>query len=363
MIEIIINGRFLTQAITGVQRYAHELIKQLDKLLAEGRIDPQQYSILLVVPPNTRVLPIYQKIITKRIGHFNNNLWEQISLPLFARNKILFSPCNIAPVLGGKRQLITIHDASVFGFSKTYTPMFLLKYKFIQKTMGKLAKAIFTDSIFSKNELIKYCNIPAEKIEVVPLGHEHILEILADDHILEKNKLGYRPYLFTVGSQSAHKNFQSVISATNMINNRDFDVVVAGGTFSNVFQKVNSDSELCELNLGYVNDQELRALYEHAACFIYISFYEGFGLPPLEAMACGCPVIVSDIPALREVCGDAAVYCQPDNTDDITKNILEVMQNNDLMNKMKLLGIAQAQNYSWEYAILQIWDKIITLID
>lgn len=363
MNEVIINGRFLTQDITGVQRYAHELMRHLDQLLVEGRINSEQVSIIIAVPPNTRDIPNYQRIKVKCIGHLQNNFWEQISLPLFARNKILFSPCNIAPVFGGNRQLLTIHDASVFGYTKAYTPMFLLKYRFILKTMGMIARIIITDSKFSKNELIKYCKISAGKIVVVPLGYEHILKIAADEHVLKKNHLGDRPYLFTVGSQSAHKNLQGVIFATNKIENKDFDIVVAGGTFSNVFRNMDSFVDPFHINLGYVNDQELRALYEHAACFIYASFYEGFGLPPLEAMACGCPVIASDIPALREVCGDAAVYCDPHNSDDIAQKIMEVMQNADLLSTMKDAGFAQAQHFCWEYTTTQIWDMITSLMD
>jgi glycosyltransferase involved in cell wall biosynthesis len=363
MNEVIINGRFLTQDITGVQRYALELIRHLDQFLIEGRINPEEYSIILAVPQNTRNVPKYQSIQVKRIGKLQNNLWEQISLPLFARNKILFSPCNIAPVFGGDKQLLTIHDASVFGYPKAYTAMFLLKYRFIINTMGKLARVIITDSKFSKSELVKFCNISAEKIIVVPLGHEHILDTGADEQILQKNNLGRRPYLFTVGSQSAHKNLKGVMLAANKIGEKDFDIVFAGGTFSNVFRNVNSSLDPSHFNLGYVNDHELRALYEHAACFIYASFYEGFGLPPLEAMACGCPVIASDIPALREVCGDAAVYCDPDNPDDIAKIILKVMQNQDIMNRMKLSGLAQAQKFCWEYTTIQIWDMITSLMD
>ncbi|HAE41732.1 MAG TPA: glycosyltransferase family 1 protein [Clostridiales bacterium] len=363
MNEVIINGRFLTQEITGVQRYAHELMRHLDQLLIDGQIDSDQYSIILAVPPNTRDIPKYQRIKVKCIGYLQNNLWEQISLPLFARKKILFSPCNIAPIFGGDRQLLTIHDASVFGYPKTYTPMFLLKYRFILKTMGEIARIIFTDSDFSKKELMKYCSIPTEKIVVVPLGHEHILEIAADERILKKYNLSQRPYLFTVGSQSAHKNYKGVMLATNSIEKKDFDLIVAGGTFSKVFKNMDASPDPTYVNLGYVNDQELRALYEHAACFIYASFYEGFGLPPLEAMACGCPVIASDIPALREVCGDVAVYCDPNNPDDIKKIIQAVLSNADLMNKMKCAGIKQAQKFNWEYTTIQIWDKITSMID
>ena len=362
MHEVIINGRFLSQEITGVQRYAHELMRHIDQLLVDGRINPKQYSIQIVVPPNTLNIPSYKYIKIKHIGRFTNNLWEQISLPLYARNKIVFSPCNIAPLLGGKNQILTIHDASVFGFPSAYSIMFLIKYRFVTKIMGKKARIIITDSNFSKSELIKYCKISSERITVVPLGHEHILKIEADEQILKKNDLLHRPFLFTVGSQSPHKNLKGVMLAMKKIKDQTFDVVVAGGTFSNVFRNVDFSPDPSHIHLGYVNDQELRALYEHAACFIYTSFYEGFGLPPLEAMACGCPVIASDIPALREVCGKAVAYCDPENPDDIAKTILEVLQNNDIMNKMKISGIAQANNFLWEYATIRIWDKITSLM-
>lgn len=363
MIEVVVNGRFLAQKLTGVQRYAHELMRALDRLFDEGKIDPARYFIQIAVPPNTQNTPAYKWIKVIRVGNLINNLWEQITLPLFARNKILFSPCNITPVLGGTRQIITIHDASVFGYPQTYTAMFLLKYKIVLRIVSKLAKVILTDSEFSKNELIRYCKIPAAKIDVVPLGHEHILNVQVDHNVLVVNNLIKRPYLLAVGSRSAHKNIDGLLLAVDQLKDKNFDLVVAGGVYATVFNNIEFGIHQNHIVLGYVNDQELRALYENALCFIYPSWYEGFGLPPLEAMACGCPVIVSDIPALKEVCADAALYCSPEDPRDIAEKIQQILDHPVLLEKMKHQGTVQASKFRWENTATAIWDKITSCVE
>src|SRR5207253_1940106 len=123
-------------------------------------------------------------------------------------------------------------------------------------------------------------------------------------------------YVLAVGSLTPNKNFNGVVRAATLLGDLDCKIVAAGGANTRVFNGVAlADDAL--IMAGYVTDGELHALYENAACFIFPSFYEGFGLPPLEAMHCGCPVIVSDRASLPEVCGEAAVYCDPDDPADM----------------------------------------------
>ena len=358
MVEIIINARFLTQPVTGVQRYGYELVRALDLLFSEGKIDPDKYSIRLAVPPGEANRMDLKYIKTVKIGWLKGNLWEQISLPIFTRNKILFNPCNTGPIFAGRRQAATFHDASVFAFSQAYTLFFRLKYQMILTILGRVSQVLFTDSDFSKKELVQYCGIKPEKLMVVPLGHEHILAKPAETQILTQNGLKKKGYLLAVSSYSPHKNFPGFIQAVQLMKSSEMDIVIIGGTYHKVFKSIHNLPDLKVIKLGYVNDRELRALYENAACFIYPTFYEGFGLPPLEAMACGCPVIASDKASLPEVCGNGVIYCDPNNPQDIADKIQMVLMNLALQQELIDKGKIQASRFQWRKTAEQIWHSL-----
>jgi len=128
----------------------------------------------------------------------------------------------------------------------------------------------------------------------------------------------------------------------------DYDVVLTGTTNSRIFRNAVPEVPSRVRHLGYVSDGELRALYEGAACFLYPSLYEGFGLPPLEAMACGCPVVVSRSGSLPEVCGDAALYCDPLDPADIARATSSVVGSPTLRSELASLGIQRAKHFTWE---------------
>jgi len=201
---------------------------------------------------------------------------------------------------------------------------------------------------FSKSEIVRHLKIPADKIISIHHGREHIETISPDNSIIEREGLGQRPFLLAVSSLSLRKNFHAVLLAVEKLGSIDFDIVIAGGANPKVFGSRYVELPAHIRYLGYVTDRELKALYQHATAFIYPSLYEGFGLPPLEAMACECPVIVSDIPPHHEVCGDAAVYCNPNSPDDIARHILEVMTDQDLRHHLITAGQEQATIFSWK---------------
>ncbi|HEY8370830.1 MAG TPA: glycosyltransferase family 1 protein, partial [Thermodesulfobacteriota bacterium] len=139
-----------------------------------------------------------------------------------------------------------------------------------------------------------------------------------------------------------------VAAAVRLLEGRDFHVVVAGGGNRRVYARVDDGTLGHVKYLGYVTDNELRALYDRASCFVYPSLYEGFGLPPLEAMACGCPVVASDTASLPEVCGPAALYCDPRAPQDIAAKIAAVMRSPGLRAEMRRRGFEQVRRFTWE---------------
>lgn len=345
--QIFINARFLTQSITGVQRYAVEFVKSLDKLIDSGVIDGKQYSFVMLAPREIKYELNLQHIPLILSGRLKGHLWEQLELPFYTKDRLLVNLCNAGPLIKS-RQTVTIHDAAVFGFPQAYSLAFRAWYKVLLTGLGKVSKKIFTDSVFSKKELIKYCHISEHKIQVVPLGKEHIFTAEPDRAVYCRYNLTNGRYVIAVSSMSPNKNFHSIVQAIELLGDSGYDIVIAGGVNPKVFSRSPAPFPESVKHVGYVSDGELRALYEHAACFVYPSFYEGFGLPPLEAMACGCPVIVSKTASLPEVCGDAVLYCDPDNPEDIADKIKQLMNDETLRETLRQKGLARASLFTWE---------------
>lgn len=344
--KTFINGRFLTQTMTGVQRYAVELVKALDKIV-DGELASSKHKFALLTPHNQRYdLPL-KHIDTQQVGKLGGHSWEQLELPYYTKGHLLLSLCNTAP-LSKRRQVVTLHDAAVFAMPDSFSPAFRNWYKVLMPGLGRVAKRIVTISEFSKRELMHYCHVPENKLNVTYQSGEQILEYPPDPSILDKHALTERPFVFAVSSMNPSKNFQAVVEAANLLKDYEFDFVIAGGSNPKVFQPAQQDFPSNVKYLGYVSNEELRALYEHAACYLMPSFYEGFGLTPLEAMTCGCPVLVSKAASLPEVCGDAALYCDPRNPQDIADKLQRLMSDASLRKSLRQKGLKRAEQFSWD---------------
>ncbi|MEM9155360.1 MAG: glycosyltransferase family 1 protein [Cyanobacteria bacterium P01_F01_bin.33] len=348
--SISINARFLSQRLTGVQRYAFELVKTLDRLLQEGAI-ADDIEFTLIAPSKILTEPQFKCISLKQVGRTSGHLWEQTELPLHTAGVPLVSLCNTAPLVKSK-QVLTIHDAAVYGIPEAYSLAFRSWYRFLFSSLGRRLQAVITVSEFSKSELLRYCPIPTEKLHVIYSGREHALASAADESVLSDYHLRDRPYFLAVSSLSPHKNFQGIVAALDVLGDRadraDFDVAIAGGTNPSVFGQSSRLLSDRVKYVGYVSDSQLRALYEHARGFIYPSLYEGFGLPPLEAMSCGCPTLVANAASLPEVCGDAALYCDPHDPADIAAKMRQLLEDDTLCQTLKQKGLDRATQFTWE---------------
>lgn len=346
-INVYINGRFLTQPITGVQRYAVELLSAIDNLLDQPRYGSRRYVFSLLAPPNVRVLPAYKNITTKIVGRFTGHAWEQIDLPFFSRDGMLVGFCNTGPMLR-RRQMVTLCDASVYRVPQAFSRSFRWWYRILFATVGRRAQGLFTISKFSRDELASTCGLPPEKFVVTYPGVDHRCWNHSE---VETNKRAFvsgRPFVLAVSSMSPHKNFHALVEAVSILGDTDFDVIIAGGTNPTVFKNADMSLPSSIKHVGYVSDDELAALYEQASCFIYPSLYEGFGLPPLESMSRGCPAIVASAGSLPEVCQDAVLYCDPRDPRDIAEKISRMMSDARLRADYRMRGVAHAKLYTWE---------------
>ena len=342
---IFINGKFLNSPVTGVQRYALELFRHMDVILQEPVY--QELRLVCLAPRDTRTVPNWHHIEFRRVGFTLGNLWEQLDLPIYTHGRLLFSPANTGPFFYSN-QVITFHDAAVFAVPEAYSRFFRIKYSIIFKVLSQVARLVLTDSAFSQRELAHYLDVSPDRFTVIPLGGDHLKDTLSDTSILHKNGLARNSYLLNVASQSLHKNFARVLQAIELLES-DVELAVAGRSDKQIFQKTEAQADHPNIHmLGYVNDCELKALYENALGFIFPSMYEGFGLPVLEAMNSGCPVLCSNAASIPEVGGQAALYFNPQDVENIAAVIKKFLVETSLRSDLIARGYEQAAAFPWE---------------
>ncbi|KHE67413.1 glycosyltransferase family 1 protein [Halobacillus sp. BBL2006] len=355
--QIFINGRFLSQETTGVQRYATEVVKAIDNLIDSGYIHHKDYRFVLLSPKAKKQNLSLKHIEIRTIGMLKGHTWEQLELPFHTKNNLLINLCNTSPIFK-RRQLTVIHDAAVFANKQNFSFSFRLWYQFLYKLQARVASKIITVSNFSKNELVKYLKIDDRRIKVIYEGNEHFSNLLSGSAEFQNEIQDYEPYILAVSSLNPNKNFKVIVKALEYIHDKEINVVIAGGTNPKVFSTNGVELSNKVKHLGYVSDNQLKSLYKNAFCFIYPSLYEGFGLPPLEAMTVGCPVIVSDRASLPEVGGDSVIYCDPTNPEDIANKIKNLMDSPELHNKLINKGFKQSEKFTWYNTAKELFSVI-----
>jgi len=352
--KICINGKFFCQRVTGTQRYARELLNEFDKLLsAEYR---ERVSMELLVPRCVASMPHLANIEVRTVGRMSGVRWEQLELPQYCRGRVLVTLSGGAPIFKSEN-VITICDAAVFAAPSGYSRTYRLWYQNLYRVLAQRARHIFTISNFSKSEIVRWCGADPSKISVTYLGSDHFSNCVADPAALSRFGISGK-YIFAASSRNPNKNFDRIVQAVRHLNETTNTLlVVAGGSDSKVYPKsVNLPDGICDL--GYVNDSELKALYQSAECFVFPSLYEGFGLPPLEAMSTGCPVVVSRVASLPELFDGVATFCNPYDPDDIATAIQQAAKSrSSSTSELK----AFAAQFRWEQCAretLEVLDKL-----
>ncbi len=357
--KIAIDGRALTvKKPAGKEKFVINILKEL------FRIDKSHHYILYLNQNFDKELPpnFSQKIIKAP-----NIFWHFFVVfdLIFERPDLFFAPVSyIIPVLNFfSRNIIVIHDLCVFLSIKTGVN---LKTKIIEKMFLKPAlrnsQKIVTVSNSTKQDVIRYFKISSQKISVIYHGSPQGTQLASNpEKILTKYNLPNNFILF-IGTLEPRKNLVRLIEAYHLLNqkskikNQKLVIVGKKGWFyQEIFNKVKElklENEI--IFTGYVPDEDLPYLYKAATCFVYPSLYEGFGLPPLEAMACGCPVITSNLSSLPEVVGEAAILVNPYNIDEITAALEKILTDESLRQNLKERGFKQAQKFSWQKTALKI---------
>ncbi len=327
MPKIVINGRFLSRRITGVERYASEILRRLD-----GHVR--------VIRPRRKLVGLY--------GH----LWEQFVLPfLISKNEVLWSPANSGP-LAVSNQVATIQDLSPLEHPEWFRSDFALWYRIFLPILAKRTRQVLVSSEYVKRKV--NANLHTKKVVVTSAGVDH------DFFYPEAKQVEYdlpEKYILFLGSLEPRKNLPGLLTAWNNISKdcADVSLVIAGDT-GQVFNNISIPYSTARTRfLGYIPEAHLPGLYAGATMFVLPSLEEGFGLPALEAMACGTPVITSNAGALPEVVGDAALQVDPLCIDEIGEAMRNLLSSDHIRSDLRQKGLDRARLFTWERSAERIW--------
>lgn len=334
MNKYIINGKFMSDRMQGIVRYSREIVDALDGLSDDDA------EVVIAIPPDAKDIPNYKNIRVEQVGTKTGIKWEQTDLRRYVKqNKeaICINLCNVT-TFGIQPGITTIHDIMYKVNPSHYTTLrnkisrlwHCIQYKYICSHES----VVLTDSNYSKKEIEKYYPKAKGKIRVIPCGWQHVLQYSESDDWQQRYPfLEDKQYYFSLSTLAKNKNGQWIINAAKR--NPEGTFAIAGKYYETEDVEIPPNVHM----LGFVSDEDACALIKHCKAFIHPSFYEGFGLPPLEALALGAEVISSNTTSLPEVLGDAVHYIDPNNADvDLEKLLAEPVGD-----KTKAL-----ERYSWQ---------------
>ena len=381
IMPIAINGKFLGANLNGVHRTAAYYSRELMRRAADHAQNEGQ--VRLLTPPGAHGNPDFPGLVGQPVGgRFGVSFgggqgWEMLTLPSAARGSLLVNFCNLAPLLHGN-SVVMIHDAQTFLYPQDFTGKQAIFYRLLLPLIARRARRILTVSEFSRGSLAAHGIGTPEKISVVHNGTDHILDNPADPAILAQHGLAAGKFVLTMGSSKYYKNMRVVFDAMRAPLPSGHTLVVAGGPGAQAYRAAGWEPPAGTIFTGFVSDGELRALYESAAVFVFPSLTEGFGLPPVEAMHCGSPVVSARAGAMPEVLGPevqgsevqgsevrgpkapgaAALLVQADQPGEYRQAIMALLADAELHAKMREAGRVRASQLSWKAAGDRLWSLI-----
>ena len=336
---ILINTRVLAAPTTGLQRYLLELLSRF----------PAAFRTLAPQRP---------------MGLLQSHAWEQTVLPQRkAKHELLFSPCNTGPVFMHE-QVVTVHDVVPIDRPEWFSKGKAALYRFVTPRLVSRAARLITISEYSKQRLIECLGADERRISVIPNGVDARFTQQANADVLQMRsrlRLPEGRYVLSIGTLEPRKNLPRLLLAWTKIADQlpeDVWLVLSGKhDGAALLAQCPSLSALPArvFITGHVPDELLPALYSGALAFVFPSLYEGFGLPPLEAMACGVPVLAGHVTSLPEVIGDAGLLVDPYRTEEIADGLLALIEDDALRETLTIKGLERARQFSWEETARKTW--------
>lgn len=315
-----VDGAFFAQRVSGIQRYSIELLAELDNILSPGELE-------IVVPQGVKK-PEYHNIRVVPWGSRSGMLWEQMDYPRYLRQKGRkgLCTCNVMPLFGFSG-MVVVHDVCYRARPDFYTDargrLSAAWHRLQYRVIAKKAEHIITVSRFSRSELQRYYGVDPSRVTVIPNAWQHMQRTQPDPNAFDKwPELHPGEYYFSMSNLLKNKNFPWVLRAAREKPEAMF-AIAGGGNLAKAAGEMGLEDLPNVRYLGYVSDGEAKNLMANCKAFLFPTLYEGFGIPPLEAIACGAPrVLVSDTPCMREVYGSHADYIDlntnPGNVDEVT---------------------------------------------
>ncbi len=361
---------------TGVEEYCWQMIQEFKKII------PSSVRVVLYSDQPLRgelgLLP--QNWQVKVLSWPFKKGWSQVRLSLeflFYPPDVFFAPGQLVPLICPKQTVVMIHDSAFLVFPNAYNFLGRQYLKLMNKLILRKAKLIIASSEFNKRELLRLYGKKIEnKIKVVPLAYDDKRFVIARSEatwlrrsvdMLRKYHI-MKPYIISIGRLEEKKNTKRIVEAFNLIKsqlrtpNSELQLVLIGKPGVG-YEEIKAEIERSPdreniIHPGYVSPEDLPTLLSAAEAFVFPSLYEGFGIPLLEAMASGCPVVTSRGSALEEVGGNAAVYVDPSSVEDIAKAIETILSNKEKKEQMVEAGLTRVKQFSWEKTADKTWQEI-----
>ena len=302
---------------------------------------------------------------TKPMHGIRGHLWEQVVLPRLVRNGLLWSPANTGP-LSVANQVLTVHDIGSLEHPEWYNSVFAAWYRWLTPRLLRKVRRIITASRFSRDRLLALMGVDEAKIAVVPIGVDpHFRPCCTEEILKTTSELGIPSphYLLNLGTLEPRKNLRRLLAAWASCVERlpkEVWLVIAGSeTPASVFKNLELDSIPQRVHFaGFVADRHLPSLYSGALSLVYVSVYEGFGLPALEAMACGTVPIVAQNSSLPEVVGDAGFLVDPFDIENIATAITQLVERDELRSQLRARATRRSHQFTWEQTAKNTWDVL-----
>lgn len=362
----------------GIGRYVRELVRALaaldsatDYRLFVAGASPAQ----LPAPP----APNFSWRPSRITPAWYARLWHRARLPFpveaVTGRVRLFHATDfvLPPTLPGTRTLLTVHDLSFVRVPEAASPSLKAYLDKVVPRSVRRADHVLADSEATKRDLVELYNTPADKVTVLLSGVDARFARIEEPSALEQVRARYHipktPYVFAVGTVQPRKNYGRLIEALARLRaqSHDIDLVIAGGRGwleDPIYDTIRTTGMSDHVHfIGFADDADLPALYSGAACVATPSLYEGFGLPVLEAFACGTPVVTSNLSSLPEVAGDAALTITPTDLDQLTHTLERLLTDSELRATLIQRGFARARQFTWAASarhLRQIYDTLLT---